>query len=144
MRIEQDRPQGFEKLLEFKVLTKTMGEIFEYFCIKFSNLNTECLLLLDTKAEPIYYFCRYLSNKKRSELLDDYKKVNESFDKEPSQEIMGIFDGNYDFSKKKKSEAKQKKKGDLEFSNIVVANLKLIKKHIDYETVALECVKLFQ
>mmetsp|Transcript_33264 Transcript_33264/g.30207 ORF Transcript_33264/g.30207 Transcript_33264/m.30207 type:complete len:177 (-) Transcript_33264:1111-1641(-) len=58
--------------------------------------------------------------------------------------MVEVFDGNVDMSKKKKSEAKKKKKGDLEFSNTIVASLKQIKKDKDNNTKTLEMMKLFE
>lgn len=123
--VEAKHAKAFEKCLGFKVLIKTMSEIFEYFCSKLSNLNTECLLMLDTKLEPIEYFIKFVSNKKKQELFNAYEKVNNYFDKKPSPNVAEIL-GNK--SLKKSVEPKNKPKKNVEYSNKVLAKLKLCKK----------------
>jgi len=143
-KIEQEYPKANEKLLEFKVLVKTMSELFEYFCCKLSNLNTECLILLDNSIDSIEYMTKFLSNKKKQELLNAYIKVNEYFDKEPSVEVMEQFDASLNLSKKKKSETKVIKQAHIDFSNSVMASLKLVKKISDLRARVIEMGKLFE
>ncbi len=141
--IEGENPKAFEKLLEFKVLVKTMAEIFEYFCNKLSNMNTEGLLMLDTHVSAIEYFVRFLSNKKKQELLNAYQKVNSYFDKNTSKDVEKLFTA-VEFTKKEKIEASHRKKEISDYSEQILANLKLLKKEPDLLTRCLHTTQLLQ
>jgi len=142
-KIESENPKTFEKTLEFKMLIKTLTEIFEYFCSKLSNLNTEFLLMLDEELEQIAYLARFLSRKKRQELSNAYIKVNGYFDKEPSEDVIQILDLMETNVKKVKQESKKKKKGNDDFSNKVLASLKIMKKIDSLQKRVHEMTELF-
>jgi len=143
-KIEAENPKTFEKSLEFKMLIKTLTEMFEYFCSKLSNLNTEFLLLLDEELEQIAYLAKYLSRKRRQELSNAYIKVNGYFDKTPSDDVIQILDTMEQPSKRtKQQDSKKKKKGNNDFSNKILVSLKIIKKIDSLQKRVHEMIELF-
>jgi len=143
-KVEAENPKTFEKSLEFKMLIKTLTEMFEYFCSKLSNLNTEFLLLLDEELEQIAYLARFLSRKRRQELSNAYIKVNGYFDKTPSDDVIQILDTMEQPSKRtNKQDTRKKKKGNNDFSNKILVSLKIIKKIDSLQKRVHEMIELF-